>query len=566
MSKGNELKPHIGLFGRRNYGKSSLINALTGQNIAIVSNTPGTTTDPVRKTMELLGVGPVVWIDTAGIDDEGPLGALRVEKSLAVLPQCDLALILFSNNLFDTVEQQLVDRCREAGIPFIPVYSRADAVPPDPDLLALAEKATGAKVSVCSSVDPVQCDALAERVRRTLPPTAYSHRTLLGDVINPGDLVVMVTPIDSAAPEGRMILPQVQVLRDILDCGARALVCKEDELQHTLDTLPHPPALVVTDSQVFGMVAAIVPQQVPLTSFSITLARQNSLFADYVKGTPVIDSLKPGDRVLLLESCTHNVTCDDIGRVKLPRLLSKHAGGEVLCDVVSGLSNPSRPLTDYKLVIQCGGCVLTPRQIASRLQPALNAGVPVSNYGLALAFLNGIFQRAMQPFKLYNDTLSLIVAVSQNMVIGNGGDLPWHIHGDMKRFKQLTMGHTVIMGRRTWLSLPKRPLAGRRNIVLTHDTAFQPDGAEVAHSVAQLLKMVQHDDQPFIIGGATVYNQLMPFVNRLYVTWVYRDFEGDTTFPAIDPSRFMQVGDTDLHTDPENNLQYGYAEYALRHQ
>lgn len=562
--KGNELKPHIGIFGRRNCGKSSLINALTGQDVAIVSDTAGTTTDPVRKTMELLSVGPVVWIDTAGIDDEGALGQMRVEKTMQVLPQCDLALILFTNNNFGDKERLLVEECKTNKIPFVLVYSRPDLCAPREELLRQIETEYGAEVSVCSVYDKEQCERLAARVRESLPDTAYKRHSLLGDVIGKGDLVVMVTPIDSSAPEGRMILPQVQVLRDILDCGARALVCKEDELQHTLDTLPEPPQLVVTDSQVFGMVAKIVPEDVPLTSFSVVLARASGLFADYVKGTPTIGTLKPGDSVLLLESCTHNVTCDDIGRVKIPKLLSAKVGGELHFDVVGGLSQPPRLMTDYRLVIQCGGCVLSGRQIASRLMPALRAGVPVSNYGLTLAYLNGIFNRAMQVFDRKKYNLSLIAAVSRNMVIGKDNNLIWHVSEDMKRFKALTTGHTVIMGRKTYDSLPKKPLPNRRNIVLTHSSDFHAEGVDVANSVPALLRMVESEEEPFVIGGGTLYRDLMPFVKRMYITWINGDYEGDTTFPTIDMSAFVQVGDTDWRKDEASGLEYGFAEYARR--
>lgn len=396
--KGNENKPRIGIFGRRNYGKSSLINYLTGQNVAIVSDIPGATTDPVRKTMELHGVGPVVWIDTAGIDDSGELGRLRVEKTFAELRQVDLAILLVSNNTFEAPEQRLVDACREAKAAFLMLYAQSDIVPPSPEFLSLVEERVGQRPFVINVNDSSLRQPLLDLVLSNLPESAYRHASLLGDIILQGDRIVMVTPIDSAAPEGRMILPQVQVLRDILDNNAIALVCKETELQTTLASLAAPPRLVVTDSQAFDFVARIVPDSIPLTSFSILLARAKGLFDDYLEGTPAIEALKDGDRVLLLESCTHNVTCEDIGRVKLPRLLSNYTGANLSFDVVAGLSSLERPLQDYALVIQCGGCVVTPKQLASRLAPAIAAGVPVSNYGLALAYLNGIFHRAIKPF------------------------------------------------------------------------------------------------------------------------------------------------------------------------
>ncbi len=396
--KGNELKPHIGIFGRRNYGKSSLVNYLTGQQIAIVSDHAGTTTDPVKKTMEIGGVGPVVWIDTAGIDDEGAVGRMRIEKSLEMLQQADLALILFTDNRFEAEEVMLVETCRKRGIPFLLIYSQADRFSPDAQLISQLEADYETQVFVLSVKDPSLRDPLTSRIREALPETAYVHRSLLGDVIGEGDTVVLVTPIDSSAPEGRLILPQVQVLRDILDQHARAVVCRETELEQTLGQLRQPPRLVVTDSQVYAMVSQLVPDEVYLTSFSVVLARAKGLFADYVKGTPTIDRLQDGDRVLMLESCTHNVTCEDIGRVKLPKLLAKHTGKSLQCEAVAGLSALPRPIRDYALVIQCGGCVLTAKQLASRLAPAIEAGIPVSNYGLAIAYMNGIFDRSMRIF------------------------------------------------------------------------------------------------------------------------------------------------------------------------
>lgn len=396
--KGNELKPRIGIFGRRNYGKSSLINFLTGQELAIVSPVAGATTDPVRKTMELGGIGPVVWIDTAGLDDSGELGRMRVEKSLAELAQVDLAIILLSENKFETPEQHLLDMCRDRKIPFLLVYALADLFPPEEAFLNAMEELSGQRPLVLSIYNNDSREALLSLVRDALPESSYRHGSLLGDVVSEGDHVVLVTPIDSSAPEGRLILPQVQVIRDLLDNQAVAHVCQVEQLQQTLNALAHPPRLVVTDSQAFARVAAIVPENVFLTSFSVVLARAKGLFADYVKGTPTLDHLKDGDKILLLESCTHNVTCEDIGRVKLPMLIRRHSGRQLLFDVVAGLSALQHPVTDYALVIQCGGCVVSPKQLLARLAPAIDAGVPVSNYGLALAYINGIFNRSMKIF------------------------------------------------------------------------------------------------------------------------------------------------------------------------
>ncbi len=374
MNKGNELKPRIGFFGRRNVGKSTMINFLTGQQIAIVSNTAGTTTDPVRKSMEIGGIGPVVLVDTAGIDDEGELGRMRVEKSMAALAEVDLALLLYTEGNYGEPEEMVERWCTEHGTPMLKV---------------LTKKA------------PIDKDALITKIKEALPESAYRSRSLLGDVVSLGDTVVLVTPIDSSAPEGRMILPQVQVLRDLMDIHAQAFFCQPEELPSTLAALKEPPALVVTDSQAFKQVATIVPDEVPLTSFSVVLARQKGLFTEYLEGTRKIGNLKDGDRVLLLESCTHNVTCEDIGRVKLPAALRKATGKELQFDILGGsdsLSTFHFPLSTYSLVIQCGGCVITAQQVKARLLPALEAGVPVSNYGLALAWCGGIFERATRVF------------------------------------------------------------------------------------------------------------------------------------------------------------------------
>ena len=397
--KGKELTPRIGIFGRRNYGKSSLVNYLTGQDIAIVSDLAGTTTDPVRKTMEITGIGPVVWIDTAGIDDEGTVGRQRIERSLQMLAQCDLALILFTNNRFDAEEVSLVDDCRRRNIPFILIYSQADKLSPDSDLLSRIEEDYNTRVFPLTVKDASRREPLIELIRKTLPETSYQQKSLLGDVITAGDTVVLVTPIDSSAPEGRMILPQVQVLRDLLDNHARVLFCQPPELADTLASLKTPPRLVITDSQAFHYVKDTLDDTQLLTSFSVVLARAKGLFEEYVQGTPAIDRLQDGDRVLMLESCTHNVTCEDIGRVKLPALLAKHTGKQLHCETFGGLSPIPDDIKDYALVIQCGGCVITRQQLASRLQPALDAGVPVSNYGLAIAYMNGIFHRSLQIFR-----------------------------------------------------------------------------------------------------------------------------------------------------------------------
>ena len=389
--KGNELKPRIGFFGRRNVGKSTMINWLTGQQIAIVSDTAGTTTDPVRKSMEIGGIGPVVLIDTAGIDDEGELGKMRVEKSMAALAEVDLALLCFTE--WGEPEERVERWCMEHGTSLLKVRTKADTVEPFHE--------TAHEDIAISTVnkEPFHETSLLKAIKKALPESAYRGRSLLGDVVSAGDTVVLVTPIDSSAPEGRMILPQVQVLRDLMDIHAQAFFCQPQELPSTLAALKEPPTLVVTDSQAFKQVAAIVPEDVCLTSFSVVLARQKGLFKEYLDGTRKIDNLKDGDRVLLLESCTHNVTCEDIGRVKLPKLLQIVTGKQLQCEVIGGQSPLPKDLKRYSLVIQCGGCVITAQQVKARLLPALEAGVPVSNYGLALAWCNGIFDRATKIFQ-----------------------------------------------------------------------------------------------------------------------------------------------------------------------
>ena len=349
-----------------------MINWLTGQQIAIVSDTAGTTTDPVRKSMEIGGIGPVVLIDTAGIDDEGELGRMRVEKSMAALAEVDLALLLYTEGCYGEPEERVERWCTEHGTPMLKVMTKAE---------------------------PVDKDYLIEEIKKALPESAYRGRSLLGDVVTAGDTVVLVTPIDSSAPEGRMILPQVQVLRDLMDIHAQAFFCQPEELSSTLVALKEAPQLVVTDSQAFQRVNALTPEEIPLTSFSVVLARQKGLFKEYLEGTKKIGRLKDGDRVLLLESCTHNVTCEDIGRVKLPAALKMATGKELACEVIGGQSPLPKDLSRYALVVQCGGCVITAQQLKARLLPALEAGVSVSNYGLALAWCNGIFERATKIFQ-----------------------------------------------------------------------------------------------------------------------------------------------------------------------
>ena len=388
--KGKENKPHIGIFGRRNNGKSSLINAITGQETAIVDASAGTTTDPVRKSIEIFGIGPAVIIDTAGIDDEGTAGQKRIRKSLEVLPTIDFALIVITRHEFGAPEQMLVDKLNQYEIPFLVVNNKTDLS----DTEATAPLPYPA-VNVSARTGDGIPEMLNELVR-LMPPSAYISHSLLGDLITEGDTIVLVTPIDSEAPEGRLILPQVQMIRDILDNDAVAVVLKEDKVGEWLRKNPAP-RLVVTDSQMFKRVALEVPEEVPLTGFSIVLARHKGDFEHYLEGTPHLSQLRDGDRILMLESCTHLTSCEDIGRGKLPRWISQYTGKELHFDFVSGLDQLP-DIGQYAMVIQCGGCMITRKQILNRLKPAVERGIPVSNYGMAIAYLNGIFDRAVRPF------------------------------------------------------------------------------------------------------------------------------------------------------------------------
>jgi [FeFe] hydrogenase H-cluster maturation GTPase HydF len=398
MTKGRDTKPHIGIFGRRNNGKSSLINALIGQETAIVSDVAGTTTDPVKKSIEIAGIGPVVMIDTAGIDDSGELGLKRVGKTKDVLKIIDLAILVIANNEFDEPEKTLVHDFQSHDLPYLIIHNKSDIAEISRELAAVIGEKYSVPLIGFSALRPKNLEEVINLIRTTIPETAFQKQTLVGDLISYGDVVLLITPIDIEAPEGRMILPQVQVIRDVLDHDGIAVVCKEREVDAFLKKMNPKPVLVVTDSQVFPKADAAIPKEIPLTSFSIVLARQKGDFSNYLKGTPHLSKLRDGDRLLILESCTHHVSCDDIGRVKIPRWLSNFSGKKLEFDVVAGLNNISRPITDYTMVIQCGGCMITRKQIVSRLKPAIDAGIPVTNYGMAIAYVHGIYNRAIAPF------------------------------------------------------------------------------------------------------------------------------------------------------------------------
>jgi len=398
MLKGRESKPHIGIYGRRNNGKSSLINCLAGQDIAIVSDHAGTTTDPVKKSFEITGFGPVILVDTAGIDDFGDLGEKRVDRTVRTIDIIDLALLVVTNNSWGEDEDELLRKFNDQDLPFIIIHSKSDIEEPSEEFRKKVLSKTGTALFEFSSKDKRNYEELISQIRISIPEHSYKTPTLLGDLINHGDIVILITPIDVEAPAGRLILPQVQAIRDILDNDAVAIVLKEREVDAFLKKTGIKPALAVTDSQVFKKADASIPQNIPLTSFSIMLARFKGDFENYLKGTPKISELKDGDRVLLLESCTHHVACDDIGRVKIPRWITSFTGKKIEYDVVAGLDILSRQITDYALVIQCGGCMITRRQLHNRLQAAIKAGVPVTNYGMAIAYVQGIYNRAIAPF------------------------------------------------------------------------------------------------------------------------------------------------------------------------
>ena len=402
MSK--DLKPHIGIYGRTNSGKSSIINKLTGQPIAIVSEQAGTTTDPVKKSIEIFGIGPVILIDTAGIDDTTELGKQREEKTYQTIKEIDCAILVLADNHFGAPEEDLVNRFREYAVPFIIVHNKADAWPLDVSLQYYLETQYQAKAINFSALydDP---QPIVEALKTAIPESAYKKASMLGGLVKPNDVVVLVTPIDDEAPEGRLILPQVMAIRNALDNDCICTVLKETNLKQYFDSNMPRPSLVVTDSQVFAMVSKIVPEDVRLTSFSILLARLRGDFENYLKGTPHLSELKDGDKILMLESCTHEISCGDIGRVKLPALIRKFTGKNIQFDYVSGLT-PINNIEQYAMAIQCGGCVATRKQLFNRTNLAIKAGIPISNYGMAIAFMTGIFDRATAVIATTNKQLN----------------------------------------------------------------------------------------------------------------------------------------------------------------
>lgn len=392
---GNRL--HIAIFGRRNAGKSTLINALTNQNIAVVSDVPGTTTDPVYKTMELLPVGPVVIIDTAGLDDEGELGSLRIEKAYEVMRKTDLAIVVINavEGITD-FERDFVQKLRDKDIPAVAAVNKCDLNNLSQDDLNRYKAQLGIPVVGISS----HTKEGIEDLKRLIAENARHDRSelsIVGDLINPGDIVVLVTPIDKAAPKGRLILPQQQTIRDIIESDAVAVVTKEHELKETLMSLKKRPSLVITDSQAFLKVSADTPEDIPLTSFSILIARQKGELTELVKGLKKIENLKSGSRVLIVEGCTHHRQADDIGKVKIPRWIRQMAGGDIEFEWASGTYFP-RQIDGYDAIVHCGGCMLNSREMRYRIDFAREQNIAITNYGMLIAYVQGILKRALGPF------------------------------------------------------------------------------------------------------------------------------------------------------------------------
>ena len=389
------MRLHIGLFGRRNVGKSSLLNAVVRQQVSIVSEIAGTTTDPVEKPMELLPLGPVLFIDTAGIDDTGALGQLRIDKTRNAIERTDLGVIV-SDGRWDAFEEGLWSEFVHRSVPVIAVLNKADLQSPPADLVSrLAEK--NIRVVTASMMTGQGLEDFRQALLAAAPAEFIDSPAIAGDLVGPGQTAVLVVPIDKEAPKGRLILPQVQTIRDLLDSDAMCLVVKERELRAAIDNLKQPPALVVTDSQAFLKVAADTPHTVPMTSFSILFARFKGDLVTQTLGAMAVDTLQPGDKVLIAEACSHHPIGEDIGRVKIPRWLTQYVGGKLDFTTVQGQDFPE-DVSPYKLIIHCGACMWNRRLMLNRLLKCRQAGVPITNYGLVIAYSLGLFERALQPF------------------------------------------------------------------------------------------------------------------------------------------------------------------------
>lgn len=395
---------NIGFFGKRNTGKSSIVNLLLGQDFSIVSDTPGTTTDPVKKRMEIFGVGPCQLIDTAGVDDLGELGLMRVEKSFNIISQVDVGILVFNDNFLSKEDRQIIEALRKLSVPVIAVHNKSEIVPLDSAVAEEINSMYGIDVVEFSTRIPNEQEQneakelLLAFIVKAASSSEFKEKDMFEGLVKRGDRVLLICPIDSEAPTGRLILPQVNAIRSLLDKFVQVTVVQPESLPEIFTCgNSNKFDLVVTDSQVFKEVSPMIPQEIPFTSFSMLLARSKGCFEKYIEGTPMISSLKDGDRVLILESCTHHSSCEDIGRVKLPALFRKFTGKDLLFDVVAGLDAIRRDIHEYAIVAQCGGCMITPRQLYSRLFPAIDSGIPVTNYGMAISYMNGIFDRAVKP-------------------------------------------------------------------------------------------------------------------------------------------------------------------------
>ncbi|MCR8920289.1 [FeFe] hydrogenase H-cluster maturation GTPase HydF [Parasutterella secunda] len=386
------LRLHFGLFGKRNAGKSSLINALANQNISIVSSVAGTTTDPVEKAFELSPIGPVVFMDTAGIDDEGDLGLARVEKSLSVLEWMDIAIVVCEAGTWGSHEENILKKTLNNGTPTIVVFNKTDLCKPTKEH-EQALRSRGYKVIETSAANREGISDLRDAIIQTVLEKTEPDRPLMGELAKAGDTVLLVTPIDTGAPKGRLILPQVQAIRELLDAGAKCFVIKEDRITETLNELKQPPQLVVTDSQVVLRVVKEVPEPIPVTTFSIQMAYSKSDLLEMAIGAAALTKLKPGDKVLIAETCSHHPLKDDIGRVKIPNWLRK-TFGDLNIDIAVGKDFPT-DLTPYKVIIQCGGCIVTRRHMLARLRQAKAQGVPMTNYGVTISYLQGVLPRVL---------------------------------------------------------------------------------------------------------------------------------------------------------------------------
>lgn len=385
----SSMRPHIVFFGLRNAGKSSLVNAVTGQELSIVSDVLGTTTDLVTKAMEILPLGPVLIIDTPGIDDEGHLGELRVKKAKQALMKADIAILVVDSVVGMSVQdEELVSLFKDRNIPYIIVYNKCDLLEDIP--------AVDSSIIYTSSTQHIHINELKDRIGHFIEHK--TERTLIADLLEPGDLIVLVVPIDESAPKGRLILPQQQTIRSILEAGCQAIVCRETELERTLTLLNKKPKLVITDSQVFPIVSKIVPSDIMLTSFSILFARFKGNLKMNIEAASTLEQLNDGDTVLISEGCTHHRQCEDIGTVKIPRMIKQYTKKDIKFEFTSGITYPE-DLSSYKLVIHCGGCMLNEKEMQYRMKYTYSCHKPITNYGMIIAYMNGILQRSLEPFK-----------------------------------------------------------------------------------------------------------------------------------------------------------------------